>query len=66
LIEYGKNPETPVAIIERGCTDEQRVIVGKLSNITDIAEKENVEAPAIIVIGDVVRLREKLLPFLDL
>lgn len=65
LIRFGKNPETPVAVIEKGCTKEQRVVTGKLENIADLVEKESIKAPAVIVIGDVVRLREKLLPFLD-
>lgn len=64
LIEHGKDPNTPVAIIERGCSNEQRVVVGKLMDIADVAEKEGVKPPAIIVIGGVVELREKLLPFM--
>lgn len=64
LIEYGRNPQTPVAIIEKGCTHEQRVVVGNLSNIAQIAEKEGAKAPAIIVIGEVVNLRAKLSPYL--
>lgn len=64
LIEHGKNPQTPVAIIEKGCTPEQRVVVGNLSNIAQVAEKEGAKAPAIIVIGEIVNLREKLAPFL--
>jgi uroporphyrin-III C-methyltransferase len=65
LMKHGKSPDTPVAIIEKGCTKEQRVVTGRLRNIADIVEKEGVKAPAVIVIGNVVNLREKLLPFLD-
>lgn len=64
LLKHGKDPNTPVAIIERGCTKEQRVIVAPLRDIADVAEREGVKAPAVIVIGDVVRLREKLVEFL--
>ena len=64
LLENGKNPKTPVAIIERGCTSEQRVVVSDLEKVVDVAKKEGVKAPAVIVIGDVVRLREKLAKFL--
>ncbi|AEA46533.1 uroporphyrinogen-III C-methyltransferase [Archaeoglobus veneficus] len=64
LMEHGKDPSTPAAIIERGCSEEQRVVVGRLEDIADIAEKEGVKAPAIIVIGGVVELREKLLPYM--
>lgn len=65
LIENGKDPKTPVAIIERGCTPNQRVIVSKLENIVEVSRRENVKAPAIVVIGDVVRVREKLVRFLQ-
>ncbi len=60
LLEHGKSPETPVAIIERGFAKDQRVTVGKLEDIADKAEKAGVKPPAIIVIGGVVELRDKL------
>ncbi len=56
LLTNGKNPETPVAIIENGTRKNQRVITGTLGSITRIAKDENLEPPAIIVIGDVVKL----------
>jgi len=58
LLDCGMDPETPVAIIENGATSDQRVTTGHLKNIVSIAEKEGVKPPAVIVIGDVVRLRE--------
>ncbi len=60
LLDAGMDPETPVAIIENGATPEQRVTTGYLKNIVSIAKKERVKPPAVIVIGDVVRLREVL------
>jgi len=66
LLKYGKDPNTPVAIIEKGFTNEQRVITGKLAEIADIAERENVNPPAVIVIGEVVKLREKIKDFLKI
>lgn len=60
LITHGKDPETPVAIIEKGTTKEQRVATGTLRNIVEVAKKANVRSPAIMVVGDVVRLRETL------
>jgi len=66
LIENGKNPETPVAIIEKGFSDEERIIVGTLENIGEMAKNKNVKPPAIIVIGEVVKLREMLKDFLCL
>lgn len=58
LITNGKNPTTPVALIEKGSTARQRVVTGTLETIVDIAKAENVVPPAIIIIGDVVNLRE--------
>lgn len=56
LITHGKRPDTPVAIIERGLRQDQRVTTGTLQTIADRAKTQNVKPPAIIVIGDVVRL----------
>jgi uroporphyrin-III C-methyltransferase len=56
LLSNGKNPDTPVAIIERGLREDQRVTSGTLQTITLQARDRGVEPPAIIVIGDVVRL----------
>jgi len=50
-------PETPVAIIERGTTSRQRVITTTLEKAVETARKEDVRPPAIIVVGEVVRLR---------
>lgn len=65
LIENGKDPKTPVAIIEKGCTPRQRVVISTLENIVEVAKKENVHPPAIVVVGDVVRIRDKLVKFLQ-
>ena len=60
MVQSGSDPDTPVAIIERGTRPDQVVTTGSLSTIVDIAEKRGVVAPAIVVIGDVVRLHEEL------
>jgi len=60
LMRYGSDPDTPVAIIERGTRDDQVVTTGSLSTIVNIAKDRGVKAPAIVVIGDVVRLHEVL------
>jgi len=65
LIENGKDPKTPVAIIENGCTPQQRVVVSTLENIVEVAKRENIRPPAIVVVGDVVRIRDKLVKFLQ-
>lgn len=59
LIENGKDPETLVAIIEKGFSEEQRIIITKLGKL---AETE-IENPAIIVIGGVVELYDILSKF---
>ena len=58
LIEIGKGKNCPVAIISKGSTKEQKVVVGTL---LDIAKKaKNIPTPALIVVGGVVKLRDKL------
>ena len=60
LITAGRDPQTPVACIERGTTPQQRTLTGTLATITEIAESHKLEAPAIIVIGEVAALRDSL------
>jgi uroporphyrinogen III methyltransferase / synthase len=60
LMEHGRAPETPVAVIRKGTVPEQRTVTGSLSDIAQIAEQEKIKAPAVIVVGDVVRLRSEL------
>lgn len=60
LMKHGKDPDTPVAIIERGTRADQRVTVGTLANIAELAKARKVKAPAITVIGDVVKLHDIL------
>jgi len=60
LLENGRPPETPVAVISQGTTENQRTITGTLSTIAGLVEQSQIPMPALIVIGDVVRLGEKL------
>ena len=60
LISHGMNPDMPVAIVHRGTTGRQKSIAGTLATIAKLAEKEKLSPPAIIIVGDVVKLREKL------
>jgi uroporphyrin-III C-methyltransferase len=60
LMEGSVNPEKPVAIIEQGTTKMQRSFIGKLNTIAEMAKKNNVNPPAIIVIGEVAELGRKL------
>jgi len=59
LIAQGKDPATPVAIIERGLAQGQRVTTGPLGKIGRIAKKAGVRPPAVIVIGSVVSLYQE-------
>lgn len=59
LIEHGMDPHTPLALIEKGTTPEQRVHIGDLSNMEQFDTK-NISPPTLIIIGDVVTLRKKL------
>ncbi|WP_457556273.1 uroporphyrinogen-III C-methyltransferase [Candidatus Pyrohabitans sp.] len=56
-----RSPGTPVAIIEKGTLEEQRVITGTLADIIDKAREAKLKPPAVTVIGEVVRLREEIL-----
>ncbi len=56
LMRNGKTDSTMVAIIERGLRKDRRVTTGSLATIADVAQKKGVKAPAVIVIGDVVKL----------
>jgi len=60
LMEYGKDPETLVGVLQEGTTARQRVAVGRLHDIVDVVRREGIQTPAITVIGDVVGLREVL------
>lgn len=56
LIRNGKTESTMVAIIERGLRKDRRVTTGSLATIAEAAQKKGVKPPAVIVIGDVVKL----------
>ena len=58
LTANGKDPATPVAIIERGLRPDQRVTVGTIADIAGKARAAGVRPPAVIVIGGVVELYE--------
>jgi uroporphyrin-III C-methyltransferase len=60
LLKAGKHSKTPIAIIEHGTTTHQREIIGDLSNIIQKIEEYDVQAPAVIVIGDVVKLQKDI------
>jgi len=60
LIDSGRSASTPVAVIRWGTYEGQETITGTLQTIADDAEKANLRAPSVIVVGEVVRLRKRL------
>ena len=60
LIGNGRSADTPVAIIEKGTTREQRVIRGNLGQLTLLAEAHRVAAPAMLIVGEVAALGRDL------
>lgn len=65
LVTNGKNPKTPIAIIEKGATADQRVTIGTLENIVNLAQERKIVPPAITIIGEVVNLRDTFKWFED-
>ncbi len=60
LVEHGLPASTPVAVVEKGSTPDQKVVTGTLATLPELAVREDLKPPTLIVVGEVVRLREKL------
>jgi uroporphyrinogen III methyltransferase/synthase len=60
LIQHGMSPETPVAMIRWGTMGRQQTVAGTLATITGLARAKKLSPPVLTIIGDVVKLREKL------
>ncbi len=60
LTKFGRDEQTPIALIRWGTRIEQETLVGTLSDIVEKVEEVNFSSPAIIIVGEVVKLREKL------
>jgi len=60
LLEDGRPPDTPVAVIKDGTRPEQKTVVSSLKDIVGKVKEHRLSPPAVIVVGEVVRLREKL------
>lgn len=61
LLKHGKDAATPAALIENGTTDKERTVTGTLGNIDKLASVMKISNPAIIIIGETVKVREQLL-----
>lgn len=60
MLEHGRSPDTPVALVRWATTPCQQVLVGTLADIADRAEECGFKPPAVTIVGEVVALREKL------
>ncbi len=60
LVNSGRSAETPAAVIRWGTYNGQETVTGTLSTIAEEAERAGMRAPAVIIVGEVVRLRERL------
>ncbi len=60
LVEHGRAPETPAAVVQWASLPKQRTVVGTVADIADKARAAGVGLPALTIVGDVVSLRERL------
>lgn len=60
VIKYGRDPKTPVAVVRWASTSEQQTVVGTLENIAEIVKKNNIKPPSLVIIGEVVNLRDTI------
>ncbi len=61
LIEHGRSPQTPVALIRRGTLPDQEVVSGTLADIVERVQMAALKPPAVIVVGETVSLRPELI-----
>ncbi len=60
LLEHGRSPDTPVAVIKDGTRPDQKTVVGSLEDIVTKVREHRLSPPAVVVVGEVVRLRDKI------
>jgi uroporphyrinogen III methyltransferase/synthase len=60
MVEHGRSPHTPVALVRWATTASQQVLTGTLGDIADKAESDGFKPPAVTIVGEVVSLRERL------
>jgi siroheme synthase len=60
LIAHGASPGLPAAVIERATTARERVVSGTLADLPALAARAGIKPPGLIVVGEVIRLREQL------
>ncbi|OLQ27845.1 uroporphyrinogen-III C-methyltransferase, partial [Pseudomonas aeruginosa] len=60
LVAHGRSAQTPAALIQQGTTAQQRVFTGTLENLPQLVAEHEVHAPTLVIVGEVVQLRDKL------
>ncbi|WP_445490876.1 uroporphyrinogen-III C-methyltransferase [Niallia sp. 03133] len=65
LLFYGKKESTPIALINWGTTSLQKTVVTNLADVVEAASNGNIENPCMIIVGEVVKMREKISWFED-
>lgn len=60
LVRHGRAADTPAALIQQGTTEHQRVFTGTLANLPQLVAEHEVHAPTLVIVGEVVTLRDKL------
>ena len=60
LIRHGRAADTPAALVQQGTTANQRVFTGTLADLPRLVAEHEVHAPTLVIVGEVVQLREKL------
>ncbi|MBD9425299.1 uroporphyrinogen-III C-methyltransferase [Pseudomonas sp. PDM15] len=60
LIAHGRAADTPAALVQQGTTQNQRVFTGTLADLPQLVAEHEVHAPTLVIVGEVVTLREKL------
>ena len=60
MVKHGLPDTTPAALVEKGTTQDQKVHIGDLKTLHEIVVKNQVQAPTLIIVGEVVSLHERL------
>ena len=60
LVEHGLSAETPIALVQKATTRQQKVLIGTLATMPELVDSTEIKPPTLIIVGDVVTLHEKL------
>ena len=60
MIAHGQSPDLPAAVIQQGTTQKQKVVTGTLATLNNLVVAAKLKSPCLIIVGEVVKLREKL------